>query len=556
MSHAKPPLAGIPFEKKEDGTRVYDEQDLKDFFAKAREYKPSNNADIKRLKVGAIDVHKNVLVAAVCLTDPLTLKGTYYVLKTSTTNNDIIRLAQWFKSYGVEDIIMESTGKYWIPVFNNLEKQGLKPALTHPKYVKQPHGQKTDYRDAVHMANLFRQDLIVTSFIPPADIRDIRDLCRYWMKLTAIATGEKNRFQNTMTVSQIRLDSVLSDPFGKTATNIMNYLVNTPRDEVDEGVIIGMVNKHVKAKPEEILESIRGYEFIGSQQSKMQIINDHLECIQTAIEKINAALQYYKEKYAAQISLLKTVPGIRDQSAIYIIGEIGVDMSQWSTVDQMISWCGLCPAANESAGKKKSTRISKGGHYLKPLMVQCALAAIKNKESYYGIKYFHLRARRGHKKAIIAIARMMMTAIYNMLKDGTVFSPSDMKEVMDSSKKKVAEPSLESICSILEKHGCNEETLKTVRAQYAGSVDDKAENASSDKQESVPTMTSTESTEDNQTLSEATSEENVSSQSCAETQVVKKTRKKGVPRQKKSSNHKQTSSKKQQTPETEGGCSD
>ena len=143
-----------------------------------------------------------------------------------------------------------------------------------------------------------------------------------------------------------------------------------------------------------------------------------------------------------------------------------------------------------------------------------------------------------------------------MLKDGTVFSPSDMKEVMDSSKKKVAEPSLESICSILEKHGCNEETLKTVRAQYAGSVDDKAENATSDKQESAPTMTSTESTEHNKTLSEATSEENVSSQSCAETQVVKKTRKKGVPRQKKSSNHKQTSSKKQQTPETEGGCSD
>ena len=550
MSHAKPPLAGIHFETKDDGTRVYADKDLAVFFSKARQFKPASSLDIKRPIVGGIDVHKKVLVAAICITDPKTLQGTYYVLKTSTNNSDIVLLAKWFQKYEVKDIIMESTGKYWIPVYNILENQGLKPALTHPKYVKQPRGQKTDYRDAVHMANLFRQDAIVTSFIPPADIRDIRDLCRYWMKLTAIGIGEKNRYQNAMTVSQIRLDSVLSDPFGKTATAIMDYLVKTPKNDVDESTIIGMVDKHVKATAEEILASIRGYEFIGSQQSKMQIINEHLTWIQSAIGKINTALQCYKEKYAAQINLLKSIPGIRDQAAIYIIGEIGVDMTQWADVDQMISWCGLCPAANESAGKKKSTRIGKGGHYLKPLMIQCALAAVQNKNSYYGIKYARLRAKRGHKKAIVAIARMMMTAIYNMLSTGEFFSPSDFKEVMDSAKKKVAEPSLESICSILEKHGCNEETLKTVRAQYAESVDDKAGNTTSDKQKDAPTKTSTESTENKiDPLTKAIPVKNATSRAKTET---KKTKKEDSSPQMKKSKHKQSSSAKQETSKTGG----
>ena len=512
MSHAKPPLAGIPFEKMGDGSRAYDEKDLEEFYAKAHQYIPTKIMDIKRTRVGAIDVHKNILVASVCITDPETLKATYYVLKTTTKNSDIALLGKWFQSYGVQDIIMESTGKYWIPVYNILEELGLKPAVTHPKYVKQARGHKTDNRDAVHMANLFRQDLIVTSFIPPADIRDIRDLCRYWIKLTAIQTGEKNRFQNTMTVSQIRLDSVLSDAFGKTANRIMAYLVNTPKEDVDEEKILGMIDKHVKADPKEVLESIRGYEFIGSQQSKMKIIRDHLDWINKAIGEINDALGHYKQKYAAQIALLKSVPGIKDQSAIYIIGEIGVDMSQWTNVDQMISWCGLCPAANESAGKKKSTRIGKGGHYLKALMVQCALAAVKDKYSYFGIKYHRIRARRGHKKAIIAIARMMMVAIYNMLKDGAVFAPSDMKDVIDSAKKEVAEPSLDRICSILQKHGCDENTVQTVRAQYAERADDKAENATSDKQNSAPTTAPADGTANNETPAETIPGESASTQ--------------------------------------------
>ena len=129
-------------------------------------------------------------------------------------------MAQWFKDQGVQDACMESTGKYWIPFFNILEQCGLKPVLTHPKYVKQAKGQKTDFRDAIHIASLFRMDLVVASFVPPADIRGLRELCRYRLKLTYMRTSEKNRFQNSMTVSKVRLDCVFSDPFGKSASAI------------------------------------------------------------------------------------------------------------------------------------------------------------------------------------------------------------------------------------------------------------------------------------------------------------------------------------------------
>lgn len=188
--------------------------------------------DIKRPVCAGIDVHKSLLMAAICKTDPDTLSAVFYVKQFTTTNSDIRAMADWMKSYGVLDACMESTGKYWIPVYDILEQQGIKPVLTHPKYVKQAKGHKTDFRDAIHIANLFRLDLVVASFIPPADIRDLRELCRYRLKLTYMRTAEKNRYQNSMTISKIRLDSVFSDPFGKSASSIMSYLIQTEPAQV------------------------------------------------------------------------------------------------------------------------------------------------------------------------------------------------------------------------------------------------------------------------------------------------------------------------------------
>lgn len=427
----------------------------------------SSDTDIKRPVCASIDVHKEILMAAVCRTDPDTLGAVFYVREFTSANSDIRRMSEWFKSYSVQDVCMESTGKYWIPVYDILEQQGLKPVLTHPKYVKQANGRKTDFRDAVHMASLFRMDLVVPSFIPPADIRDLRELCRYRLKLTYMRTSEKNRYQNSMTVSKIRLDSVFSDPFGKSASAIMSYLIETAPDQVSDEAVLRLVNSCVRASGEDILESIHGYEFIGIQRDKLRIIRIHLDDLNKCIGLIDEKLAYYRQKYVAVISHLVTMIGITADSALYILGEIGTDMSVWRDSAALSSWAGLSPANNESANKKKSTKIGNGGHYLKPLLVQCALAAIKStkKDPYFYHKYQALKKRRGHKKAIIAIARKMLVAIYHMIRDDADFLPVDHEETVTRNTQTDKGLNLTNIIAFLGEHGADAETLRLIEAQ-------------------------------------------------------------------------------------------
>ncbi len=446
----------------EDGTRVVHSAD----------------GDIKRPVCAAIDVHKEILMAAVCKTDTETLRATFYVRKFTTMNSDIRDMAIWLKEHGVQDACMESTGKYWIPVFNIMEQNGIKPTLTHPKYVKQAKGQKTDFRDAVHMASMFRMDLVVASYIPPAEIRDIRELCRYRLKLTYMRTSGKNRFQNSMTVSKVRLDSVFSDPFGKSASAIMEYLIFTEPDEVSDDEILGLICRrgNVKASDENILDSIHGYEFIGVQRDKLQIISLHLSQIEECIGLIDKKLEYYRQKYADIISHLTTMVGITPESALYVLGEIGTDMSVWRDDASLTCWAGLSPANNASAGKKKSTKVGNGGHYLKPLLVQCALAAVKStkKDPYFHYKYETLKKRRGHKKAIIAIARKMLVAMYHMIRDKTDFLPVDRREIIQNTKKTKG-LNLNNVIAFLKDQGADDNTIRLVEAQCSGKVPETAD---------------------------------------------------------------------------------
>ncbi len=450
----------------------------------------SADGDIKRPVCAGIDVHKEILMAAVCKTDPKTLNAVFYVRQFKSTNSDIRTMGAWFQSHGVQDVCMESTGKYWIPVFNILEQCGQRPVLTHPKYVKQAKGQKTDFRDAVHIASMFRMDLVVASFIPPADIRDLRELCRYRLKLTYMRTSEKNRFQNSMTVSKVRLDCVFSDPFGKSASSIMEYLIMTEPEDVSDKQILSMVDRRVKASGEDILDSIHGYEFIGIQRDKLKVINLHLGQINECIRLIDEKLDYFRQKYSRIIRHLATMVGVTEESALYILGEIGTDMSVWRDDASLASWAGLSPANNASAGKKKSTRTGDGGHYLKPLLVQCALAAAKStkKDPYFHYKYETLKKRRGHKKAIIAIARKMLVAIYHMIRDDADFLPVDHEEVLHSTKKQKG-LNLDNVIAFLKEQGADDDTLRLVERQCGAQEMDAAEEmesvSSAEKKQSV-----------------------------------------------------------------------
>jgi len=306
---------------------------------------------------------------------------------------------------------MESTGKYWIPVFNVLEKT-CTVCLTHPKYVKAIKGKKTDKKDATWIAELFKCDLVRSSFIPPPLTRDLRELCRYHNKLTYMNTSEKNRGQNCLTVCNFKLDEVFTNTFGVSATRIFDKLVELGHSNFD---VAPLLHKRCKATPEQVKAALDG-ELSHAQAQKLGIIKQHmghLNNLQTALE---STIFHIATPYQSQMDLLMTVPGIGCQfTAVRILAEIGVDMSVFETAKQLCSWAGLTPQNNESANKKKTTRISRAGAFLKPLLVQVALGSIRSCP-WLKDKYHALRKRRGHKKAIIAISRKLLTAIWYMLK--------------------------------------------------------------------------------------------------------------------------------------------
>lgn len=359
-----------------------------------------------------MDVHKSFIVACIASTND---KGvtTYKSKRFSTFTNDLRFCARWLAENNCKDVCMESTGKYWIPIYNILENS-CNIVLAHPKYVKSIKGKKTDKKDAKWIADIFKHDLVSGSFMPPVDIRQLRDLMRYHFKLTNFMIGEKNRMQNCLTVSNLKLDDVFSDVFGKASTNIINHLLSNPSEKLND--VSGFRTKGMKASDEEVLSAIDGC-ICAEQAEKMRIIHTHMDSLKLCKLNLESIILSVSEKYLPKLNLVLTVPGIKTFSAITVISEIGVDMSVFPTSKHLCSWAGLTPQNNESAGKKKTTRISRAGAYIKPLLVQCALNAIRKKSNpEIRNRYLSIKKRRGHKKAIIAIARMLLTAIYNILK--------------------------------------------------------------------------------------------------------------------------------------------
>ena len=377
-----------------------------------------------------LDVHKNVIVATIVTTNGSGISE-YNQKSFSTINSDIQKFHSWLIENNCKHVCMESTGKYWIPIFNYLEYD-IDICLTHPKYVKAIKGKKTDKKDSKWIADLYKFDLVRCSFIPPKDFRGLRELARYRFKLVCMKSSEKNRIQNCMTISNIGIASILSDPFCKTATEIMTYLLSNTSETIDDKAVRKLIKKKANAKSDEIIEAIKGYNIETDQAKKLELARAHLDYLDDMITQTEVELYVRIKPYYEYVELISALPGITELSATIVLAEIGVRMDIFDNAKHLCSWCGLSPANNESAGKKKSVRIAKAGAYLKPLMVQCALAAIKSKKQpYFAIKYGRIRKRRGHKKAIIAIARMMMVCIYHMVSEKQPFNPTDYEELMD-----------------------------------------------------------------------------------------------------------------------------
>jgi len=373
-----------------------------------------------------VDVHKTFLVATIISTTS-GVSPKYSKKRFSTFNSSLLQFKQWLIQNNCFDLCMESTGKYWVPVYNLLE-DSIHITIANPKWVKAIKGNKDDTKDSKWIGDLFRLGLVPGSFIPAKPIRILREYTRYRSKLVSCRSSEKNRFQNAFTVCNVALDSVVSDMFGKSASLITDYLISTEPFESQK--CVSFLQRSLKKKADAVSDSINGYQMTGEQKERILLIRSHLDFINQAIADLDAKLDVMVDPFNSAISLLRTIPGIDRTSAITIISEIGTNMSQFSSSKRLCCWAGLTPGNNESAGKKKSVRITRAGVYLKPALVQVAHAAVKsNKSSYYKIKYERIGKRRGKKRAIIAIARMILTAIYHMFTTGELFNPCDLYKI-------------------------------------------------------------------------------------------------------------------------------
>ncbi len=308
-------------------------------------------------------------------------------------------------------VSMESTGVYWIPLFQILESRGFKVLLVNAHHVKNVPGRKSDVKDAEWLADLLCHGLLRPSFVPPKPIRELRDLTRYRRKLVESQAAERNRLLKLLETANIKLSSVATDVFGVSGRLMLRALIEgkaTPQEMAE------LAKRRLRNKIPELELALEGrveehHRFL----LKLQL--ERLESVEKDLETLEQRIQEKLKPYAPQLALLKEIPGVDWTLAAVIIAELGVDMSVFANVSQLTSWAGVCPGNNESAGKRKSSRIPKGNVYLKTALVEAANCAAKAKGTYLRDKFYRLKARRGYKRAAVAIAHKILVAIYHML---------------------------------------------------------------------------------------------------------------------------------------------
>jgi transposase len=361
-------------------------------------------------RCAGLDVHKDVIVACVrCVSTPVHQE----VRSFPTTTSGLQSLDEWLSSHACTHVAMEATGVYWKPVWHILETD-FELVLANAAHIKNVPGRKTDVNDATWIADLLAHGLIRSSFVPPAPIQELRDLTRTRKQLVREISQHSSRIQKILEDANLKLGSVLSNVLGKSGRAILQALIageTTPERLAD------LAEGTARKKRAELIEALHG----RIREHHRGLLKVHLELV-AALEQALADIDATVGKPLAPIRdsarLLTTLPGVSDLTAQVMVAEIGVDMSRFPTAAHLISWTGLCPRSDESAGKRRSTRVRKGAPWLKTALVTAAWAAVRVKDSYLQAQFHRLRSRRGAKKAILAVAASMLTAAYHMLKNG------------------------------------------------------------------------------------------------------------------------------------------
>ena len=375
-----------------------------------------------------LDVHKETVVA--CLRLVSSGKVNMELRTFETTTASLIALSEWLAQNGCTHIAMEATGIYWKPVWHILADGEFQLVLANSAHVKNVPGRKTDVNDATWLAELLAHGLIRASFVPDTQTQELRTLLRTRKQLVREKASHILRVQKTLEDANIKLESVITDVIGMSSRAMIEAII---AGESDPAKLANLANYRLKASQGELREALRG-RVTKHHRFLLRLHLNQIDALDAAIATIDRQVEAGIAPFRAAVEQVSTVPGIRDIGAQVIVSEIGTDMSRFPSDGHLISWAGLCPHSDESAGKRRSNRLRKGAPWLKTTLVQCAWAAVRKKDSYLQAQFLRLKARRGPKKAIIAVAASLLTAIYHMLKDGTTYQDLGSNHFQNRSK--------------------------------------------------------------------------------------------------------------------------
>lgn len=354
------------------------------------------------------DVHKDGVVVHIAVPEAQETRT------FGTTTHALLTLVEWLLEQKVTHVAMESTGVYWKPVYNLLEAAELTVFVVNAAHMKAVPGRKTDVRDAVWICDLMRHGLLRPSFIPPRPQRELRELVRYRISLIQERADEANRIQKVLEGGNIKLGSVVSDILGQSGRAMLQAMA---AGTTDPETLAGMARGKLSAKHAELREALRG-RLNAHQQKMLRMQLDHVRSLDQLIETLDAEVVVRLAPFQAELEHLDTIPGVGQRAAEVILAEVGTDMTRFPSTAHLASWAGMCPGNNESAGKRRSGRTRKGNPTLRRTLTEAGWAAGKTKNTYLGAAYRRIKARRGGKKAAIAIGHKILEIAYVVLRDG------------------------------------------------------------------------------------------------------------------------------------------
>jgi len=375
-----------------------------------------------------LDVHKETVVA--CLRVVSGDEVIREVRTFETTTASLMALSEWLAENGCTHVAMEATGVYWKPVWHILDDGEFELVLANAAHVKNVPGRKTDVNDATWLADLLAHGLIRASFVPDTQTQELRTLLRTRKQLVREKSSHILRVQKMLEDANIKLDSVITDVMGMSGRAMIEALI---AGESNPAKLARLANYRLRASQEKLREALRG-RVTKHHRFLLRLHLNQIDALDASIVMIDEQVEAGIAPFRAAVGQVMTIPGIRDIGAQVIVSEIGTDMSRFPSEGHLISWAGLCPRNDESAGKRRSNRLRKGAPWLKTTLVQCAWAAVRKKGSYLQAQFLRLKARRGPKKAIMAVAASILTAIYHMLKDGTLYQDLGSNHFQNRSK--------------------------------------------------------------------------------------------------------------------------